>query len=433
MALVADEAKPFPLTVASVMRGPELVGYPPSDLRWSGDSKELFFEWRQPADDEAATYVVARGGGEPRRLSEEERKLAPSAACEWDKAERRCLAIQGGDVVLVDTVARTRRVLAGSTGSESSPRFAMRETAATYVRDNNLFRVALAGDGDVLVQLTDVAPKKKEPKLTDSQQFLKDEERKLLKQVDEAAARRKRGEERKERQAPPRFEIAEGQSVSEALTSGDGRFAFLLVAQKAEGAKTADVPNYVTESAYVEAIPARTNVGDKQETRRLAVMDLKDRKSVWAYVDGVTEPEPVKKRRPGDRGGEQSSLKNPEDEPKRMRARSRSARCAGAFPCSPRRGRARRGGSRGRQPGPLARPASTRPAGKGACSTTSTTTPGCATPASPGPGRASAGWTTGRSGSCRRPPATPTSTRWMPRRRPRHRRPSPPVRGRSSR
>jgi dipeptidyl aminopeptidase/acylaminoacyl peptidase len=295
LALVADEAKPFPLTVASVMRGPELVGYPPSDLRWSGDSKELFFEWRQPADDEAATYVVPRAAGEPRRLSEEERKLAPSASCEWDKAERRCLAIQGGDVVLVDTVARTRRVLAGSTGSESSPRFALRETAATFVRDNNLFRVALAGDGDVLVQLTDVAPKKKEPKLTDSQQFLKDEERKLLKQVEEAAARRKRAEERKERQAPPRFEIAEGQSVSEALTSGDGRFAFLLVAQKAEGSKTADVPSYVTESAYVEAIPTRTNVGDKQETRRLAVMDLKERESVWAFVDGVTEPEPVKK------------------------------------------------------------------------------------------------------------------------------------------
>ena len=295
LALVSDEAAAFPLTVASVMRGPELVGYPPSDPRWSGDSKELFFDWRQPGEDEPATYVVPRDGGEPRRLSDEDKKRAPSASCEWDDAERRCLAIQDGDVVLVDTVARTRRLLAGSTANESSPRFASRETAATFVRDNNLFRVALAGDGDVLVQLTDVSPKKKEPKLTESQQFLKDEERKLLKQVDEAAARRKRGEERKERQSPPRFEIAEGQSVSEALTSGDGRFAFLLVAQKAEGAKTADVPSYVTESAYVEAIPARTNVGDRQETRRLAVLDLRDRKSAWAYVDGVTEPEPVKK------------------------------------------------------------------------------------------------------------------------------------------
>jgi hypothetical protein len=262
--------------------------------------------------------------------------------------------------VLVDTVARTRRVLAGSTANESSPRFASRETAATFVRDNNLFRVALAGDGDVLVQLTDVSPKKKEPKLTESQQFLKDEERKLLKQVDEAAARRKRGEERKERQAPPRFEIAEGQSVSEALTSGDGRFAFLLVAQKAEGAKTADVPSYVTESAYVEAIPARTNVGDRQETRRLAVLDLQDRKSAWAYVDGVTEPEPVKKEEAKkDEAAEKPTApeESRKEEPgKETRSRRGSARCAGASPDLARRHARRRGGASGRQPGPLARP-----------------------------------------------------------------------------
>jgi hypothetical protein len=29
-------AKPFALTVDSIMRGPELVGNPPNNLRWSG-------------------------------------------------------------------------------------------------------------------------------------------------------------------------------------------------------------------------------------------------------------------------------------------------------------------------------------------------------------------------------------------------------------
>ncbi len=295
LALVSDEARPFELSVDRIMRGPELVGYPPSGLRFSGDSKELFFEWRRPGDDEPATYVVPRAGGEPRRLSDEERKLAPSPACEWDAARRSCLFVQDGDVVLVDSVARTRRVLAGSTSAQSSPRFAARETAATFVRDNNLFTVALGGAGDVLVQLTDAGPKKKEPKLTESQKFLKDEERKLLQSVEEMAARRKRGEDKKERDAPPKFELAEGQSVREGALSGDGRFAFLLVAQKAEGAKTADVPNYVTESAYAEPIATRTMVGDRQEDRRLAVLDLRERKRVWGFVDGVTEPEPERK------------------------------------------------------------------------------------------------------------------------------------------
>src|SRR5438034_1842437 len=45
----------FPLTVDSIMRGPKLVGYPPSDLRWSGDSKGALLRmadaWRARAGD----------------------------------------------------------------------------------------------------------------------------------------------------------------------------------------------------------------------------------------------------------------------------------------------------------------------------------------------------------------------------------------------
>ena len=40
------------------MRGPKLVGYPPTGLRWSGDSSRLYFEWRRPGEDEASTWVV---------------------------------------------------------------------------------------------------------------------------------------------------------------------------------------------------------------------------------------------------------------------------------------------------------------------------------------------------------------------------------------
>ena len=69
---------PVAMTVDSIMRGPDLVGYPPSGLRWSGDSTKLYFDWRKPGEEEPATYVVDRSGGEPRRLSEEETKHGAS-------------------------------------------------------------------------------------------------------------------------------------------------------------------------------------------------------------------------------------------------------------------------------------------------------------------------------------------------------------------
>src|SRR5438128_6802026 len=76
-AQLADS--PFSLTVDSIMRGPKLVGYPPTGLRWSGDSARLYFEWRRPGEDEPSTWVVARDGGQPRKLngSSLKKKVAP--------------------------------------------------------------------------------------------------------------------------------------------------------------------------------------------------------------------------------------------------------------------------------------------------------------------------------------------------------------------
>ena len=59
------------------MRGPDLVGYPPTGLRWSADSQKLYFDWRKPGEKESSTYVVGRDGGEPRKLSDDEVKTIP--------------------------------------------------------------------------------------------------------------------------------------------------------------------------------------------------------------------------------------------------------------------------------------------------------------------------------------------------------------------
>ena len=75
----------FPLTVDSIMRGPALVGYPPERPALVGRlHSELYFEWRHPGEDEAATWVVGREGGRPARLSDDERLNAPLPAGQWD-------------------------------------------------------------------------------------------------------------------------------------------------------------------------------------------------------------------------------------------------------------------------------------------------------------------------------------------------------------
>lgn len=54
----------------------------------------------------------------------------------------------------------------------------------------------------------------------------------------------------------------------------DGAHVFILVNERPAGAKNTIVPNYVSETGYTEDIPGRTNVGDTQDRRLLAILNL---------------------------------------------------------------------------------------------------------------------------------------------------------------
>jgi hypothetical protein len=83
LALLVLQARPannFALTIDSIMRGSALVGFEPSQVRWSADSERIYFQWKQATDKEDApldTYVVNRDGSGLRKLSDEEARLAP--------------------------------------------------------------------------------------------------------------------------------------------------------------------------------------------------------------------------------------------------------------------------------------------------------------------------------------------------------------------
>ena len=70
----------FLLTIDNIMRGPGLYGYPPQEVRWSGDNQRIYFQWKQasdPIDQPVDTWMIPRDSGYPRKLSEEDAKTAP--------------------------------------------------------------------------------------------------------------------------------------------------------------------------------------------------------------------------------------------------------------------------------------------------------------------------------------------------------------------
>jgi dipeptidyl aminopeptidase/acylaminoacyl peptidase len=306
----------FDLTVDSIMRGPDLVGYPPSGLRWSADSRTLYFQWRKPGDEEPATYAVGRDGGEPRKLTEEEGKnIPPAGNVRWDSARRRALTVDAGDIVMVDAVSGERRQITRTTGAETNPRWARNDTHLTFIREGNLFIMPVDGAGPAtLTQLTDNSPRRPEPRLTESQQFIKDEEAKLIEYIRQQNERREKSQERARENRLPGIELQERQSAVDLMLSPDDAHVFVVIAERVTGAKATIVPNYVTPTGYTEDISARSNVGEPQDRRLLAVLNLETNKTVWA--DGsFAPPVPADEKDEKAAAGEKPAEKPAADKP----------------------------------------------------------------------------------------------------------------------
>jgi dipeptidyl aminopeptidase/acylaminoacyl peptidase len=286
---VAAQAQNFELSIDSIMRGPNLYGYAPEDLRWTPDGSKLYFSWKQwndPLEKDRDTYVVNRDGGGLRKLSDEEKKDAPPSNGDRTRDKRMIVYVDDGDIFLWDG---KRRPLTQTTDVESSPHFTFDEQRVTFVRDNNLFAVSLH-DGST-VQLTNVAgPDDKGPNVTlwddkkgtESQEYVKREERKLLAIVDERARKREEDEAKKKREHPLKpFKLEKRQSVTDMQLTPDGKYVVAVIRTESEKAKKAVVPAYVTESAYTDTIPSREKVGDALPAARIAILNAANGDVKW--------------------------------------------------------------------------------------------------------------------------------------------------------
>jgi dipeptidyl aminopeptidase/acylaminoacyl peptidase len=309
------------LTVDSIMRGPKLVGNPPSAVRWSKDSSKVYFSWQKAADERAATYSVSRDGSGLRQLTADEaRTLDVPPTGRFDRARRRVLTAEGGDVVVYDVQSGTRRLVTRTSIAETNPRWARNDTAVAFTRDGNLYLVALDGGSETsFAQLTNITTTAETTQAqagtgqagrgagggrgaaaaateTEVQRLLREQERQLIdfirRQQDSAATGRGGvgrggggGPGGAGPAAPPiaALTLTARQSLLDLQLSADERYVYVGVTERPEGtARGQDTPNYVTSSSYPEMIPGRPNVGDVQSRRLLAIMDVRQNRTVWA-------------------------------------------------------------------------------------------------------------------------------------------------------
>lgn len=348
-------ARKFEMTIDNIMRGPGLVGYEPTSVRWSPDGQKIYFRWKkadEPLRAELSTYVVNADGTGLKKLSEDEVKELPPVGGDLSEDKKTTVFADSGDIFLYDIPTGKRRQLTKTSDVESNPRFSADNRSITFARQNNLYSISL--DTNLLEQLTDIraagggagapagpggggfgggagrGPQTQDSARTgtDSQESLKKEEQSLLETIRDRAAKReedekKRKDAEKDRRKP--FQLTAGQNAGNMTLSPDGKYVIVSVSEPGTGSKNTIVPNYVTESGYTEDIPSRSKVGDVQGRNRIAMLNVATGESTW--IDhGQRLPAPAatpstpptenaadQQRRPGGQGRGQGGPPAPRD------------------------------------------------------------------------------------------------------------------------
>lgn len=299
---IKQTTKPFELTVDSIMRGSRLVGYPPSGVYWSQDSQKIYFRWKQadePRLKEMSLYIVNRDGTNMRRLSDEEARQAPPSFGELSKDKTMTLFTEDGDIFIYYHTKGIRQQITRTTDGESNVHFTSDQKQIYFTRQNNLYVMSL--DSGSLIQMTDIRSGVGggvQQRTTESQEYLKKEERVLLDAVKERAEQREAQEaRRKERETRKAFNIPQGQIVTNLILSPDGKYVTASIIEQGIGAKNIIVPNYVTESGYTEDIPGRNKVGDIQGGSRLMIFNT-DSGDAKQIDHGQRQPVPPTQQQP---------------------------------------------------------------------------------------------------------------------------------------
>lgn len=280
-----------PLTVEKIMRDLKWIGVAPSNLTWSEDSKQVYFQWNPENNLGDSLYVVSLTNHTPQKVAASVRRTLPPSGGVYNKTFTKKLFEKNGDLFLLDLTNNKTTQITNTLDRESGAVFSFDEASVLFTSGGNLYRWHLQSGS--FAQLTDFrkGSKKADAKLSEQEKWLKKDQLAYFEILKQRSDTKKATDKNRKADQParPKEIYLEEKSIDNIQLSPDGNFITYRLTKSASNKNTI-VPNYVTESGFTEDIPARTKVGATQNTSELFVYDLK-RDTVLAVktddLDGI--------------------------------------------------------------------------------------------------------------------------------------------------
>ena len=147
----AQQPARFDFSIPNIMRGPEVYGREPQQVRWTPDGRWLYFMWNEPGTDWREPLrpyrVRPEAGARPERVSDAHMdSVGPLIQPGRLSPDRRSRVVSfQGDVYVVDLARGAARRLTDTPAPETDPGFAADGASVFFVRDNNVFSIDVDG------------------------------------------------------------------------------------------------------------------------------------------------------------------------------------------------------------------------------------------------------------------------------------------------
>ena len=266
------------LSIEQIMADPkESVGALPSNPFWSEDGKTLYFSWNPDNNKSDSLYSVTLTDKKPLKVSPEMRRALPSAFGTYNRDQTKKVYVKNGDIFLFDCLTMKSQTLMSTLDIENNPKFNQKEDKVLFTKNNNLYSIDIA-TGE-LMQLTNfqAGSPKPEPKQTEQEKWLKQDQLSLFDILKERADKKKEAEKNTKADAPkrPKEIFIDTKIVDNQTLSPDENYIVYRLTQLNASEKRTIVPNYVTESGFTEDITGRSKVGIPRGSYELWVYDIK--------------------------------------------------------------------------------------------------------------------------------------------------------------
>src|SRR6185312_10055116 len=269
------------VTLEQIMADRDWIGNPPEAGYWNYDSKSVLYKVKRDGSALYDGYQVDVAGATPHKLADSELANTSGPDGDWNRDHSLQVFVHDDNVYVRSVLTGRLRQLTRYKGKKDSASFMADGSHVQWHEDNDIYVYDL--DSGMTAEAADLRTSDDPDKARPPQNYLQAEQPRLFDFLATKAANKQAGQEQKAARrdadpshAPAPFYLGKDLDIEATALSPDGRWLAVVTQVKGhEDGEPGLMPNYITDSGYVETSKEDTYVGlNPPAAQQVKVLDL---------------------------------------------------------------------------------------------------------------------------------------------------------------